>query len=148
MLLLSNDYDYARLLSKVDYRVFLNCVLHNLRFELNFNCLKIDEVLSSGSTKSHKSMAATARKAGKVWSLPRFWISIHSYKKQPVKKFGGRILDLALLKFAVAALHNVKSTVKMSICVVFLENINFKTSKTSNAKLHIVFASGANVKQI
>ena len=33
-------------------------------------------------------------------------------------------------------LHNVKSTVKISsICVAFLENMNFKTSKNSNAKL-------------
>ena len=45
-----------------------------------------------------------AGKAGKVCSLPRFWVSMRSYKKQLVKKFGGRILDLALLKFAVAAL--------------------------------------------
>jgi hypothetical protein len=48
--------------------------------------------------------AATAGKAGKVWSLPRFWVSICSYKKQLVKEFWGRILDLAWLKFAVAAL--------------------------------------------
>ena len=46
-----------------------------------------------------------AGKAGKVWSLPRFWVSIHSYKKQTVKKFLVTILDLAWLKFAVAALH-------------------------------------------
>ena len=51
--------------------------------------------------------AATAGKAGKVWSLARFWVSIHSYKKQPVKNFLGRILDLAWLKFAVAALAMV-----------------------------------------
>ena len=50
-----------------------------------------------------KYRAATAGKAGKVWSLPRFWVSIHSYKKQPIKKFGVK-LDLAWLKFAVAAL--------------------------------------------
>ena len=48
--------------------------------------------------------AATAGKAGKVWSLPRFWVSIRSYKKQLVKNVWGRILDLAWLKFAVAAL--------------------------------------------
>ena len=48
--------------------------------------------------------AASAGKAGKVWSFPRFWVSIRSYKKQPVKKFWGRVLDLPLLKFAVAAL--------------------------------------------
>ena len=48
--------------------------------------------------------AATAGKAGKIWSLPRFWVSILSYKKQPVKKIWGRILDLSWLKFAVAAL--------------------------------------------
>ena len=51
-----------------------------------------------------KHRAATAWKAGKVWSLPRFWVSIRSYKKQPVKKFFGRILDLAWLIFAMAAL--------------------------------------------
>ena len=41
-----------------------------------------------------------AGKAGKVWSLPRFWVSISPYKKQPVKIFWGRI-------FAVAALIKV-----------------------------------------
>ena len=50
------------------------------------------------------SRAATAAMAAKIWSLPRFWVSIHSYKKQQVKKNWGRILDLAWLKFAVAAL--------------------------------------------
>ena len=45
-----------------------------------------------------------AAKAAKDWSLPRFWVSIRSYQKQPVKKIWGRILDLAWLKFAVAAL--------------------------------------------
>ena len=40
------------------------------------------------STKEVKvsGRAATAGKADKVWSLPRFWASIRSYKKQPVKK--------------------------------------------------------------
>ena len=32
--------------------------------------------------------AATDGKVPKAWALPRFWISIHSYKKQPIKKFG------------------------------------------------------------
>ena len=45
--------------------------------------------------------------AAKVWSLPRFWVSIHCYKNQLVKKNWGRILDLAWLKFAVAALYYV-----------------------------------------
>ena len=49
--------------------------------------------------------AATAGKADKVWSLPRFWVSKLSYKKQPVKNFLGRILHNAWLKFAVAALN-------------------------------------------
>ena len=30
--------------------------------------------------------AVTAAKAAKDWSLPRFWVSIRSYKKEPVKK--------------------------------------------------------------
>ena len=41
---------------------------------------------------------------GKVWSLPSFWFSICSYKKQQVKKIWGRILDLAWLKLTVVAL--------------------------------------------
>ena len=50
-------------------------------------------------------MDSRAATAGKVWSFPRFWVLIGSYKKQLVKKFGGRILDLPWLKFTVAALH-------------------------------------------
>ena len=41
-------------------------------------------------------------RAPKALALPRFWVSIRSYKKQPVKKNWGRILGLAWLKFAVA----------------------------------------------
>ena len=67
-----------------------------------------------------KGRAATAGKVGKVWSLPKFWVSIRSYKKQPVKKIWGRILDLAWLKFAVAALaytiRNKSSKTKV-VCV-------------------------------
>ena len=48
--------------------------------------------------------AAMAAKEGKVRCLPRFWVSIPSYKKQPVKNFLDRILDLVWLKFAMAAL--------------------------------------------
>ena len=33
--------------------------------------------------------AATAGKAPKAWALPRFWVSIFPYKKQPVKKILG-----------------------------------------------------------
>ena len=48
--------------------------------------------------------AATAGMAGKVGSLPRFRVAIRSHKKQPVKKFWGRILNLAWLKFAKLSL--------------------------------------------
>ena len=51
--------------------------------------------------------AATACKAPKAWALFRFWASIRSYKIQRVKTIWGRILDLAWLKFAVAALYIV-----------------------------------------
>ena len=51
--------------------------------------------------------AATAGKAPKAWAMPRFLVSIRSYKKQPVKNIWGRILGLAWLKFAVAALCSV-----------------------------------------
>jgi len=34
-----------------------------------------------------RGRTAIAGKVGKVWSLPRFWVSICSYKKQPVKIF-------------------------------------------------------------
>ena len=49
--------------------------------------------------------AATTAKAAKDWSLPRFWVSICSYNKQPVKKNWGRILGLAWLKFTVVPLR-------------------------------------------
>ena len=52
--------------------------------------------------------AATAGKAPKAWALLRFWVSIRSYKKQPVKKLWGRILGFAWLKFAMAALNYPK----------------------------------------
>ena len=52
---------------------------------------------------SHRG--ATAGKAHKAWALPRFWVSIRSYKKQPVKNIWDRILGLAWLKFAVAPLN-------------------------------------------
>ena len=52
---------------------------------------------------------AMAGKAGKGWSLPRFWVSILSYKKQPVKKIGGRMLGLAWLKFSVKSLTSSKT---------------------------------------
>ena len=47
-------------------------------------------------------MPCKANQGPKAWALPRFWVSIHSYKKQLVKKIWGRILGLAWLKFAVA----------------------------------------------
>ena len=52
--------------------------------------------------------AATAAKAAKDWSLPIFWVSMNSYKKQPVKTIWGRLLDLAWLKFAMVALNTVQ----------------------------------------
>ena len=45
---------------------------------------------------------ATAGKAPKAWALPRFWVSIQTYKRQLAKKIWGRILGLAWLKFVVA----------------------------------------------
>ena len=44
-----------------------------------------------------------AAKAAKDWSLPRFWVSIGSYKKQPVQKVWGSILNFAWVKFEVAS---------------------------------------------
>ena len=46
-----------------------------------------------------------AGKAPKAWALARYWVSICSYKKQPVKKLWSRILGLAWLKFAMAPLN-------------------------------------------
>ena len=50
--------------------------------------------------------AATAGKAPKAWALPRFWVSIRSYKKQLVKNIWGRVLGLAWLIFTLAALQD------------------------------------------
>ena len=78
---------------------------------LNFGCLSTFCYLDgANSIKTYLHICnlytrvATAAKAAKDWSLPRFWVSIHSYKKQPVKKIWGRILDLAWLKFTMVAL--------------------------------------------
>ena len=49
--------------------------------------------------------AATAGMAGKVGSLPRFWVAIRSHKKQPVKKFW--VEYWTWLKFALAALRGL-----------------------------------------
>ena len=48
--------------------------------------------------------------------LPRFWVSIRSDKKQPVKILG-TILDLVWLKFAIMSLHcfKIHSLLKFSI---------------------------------
>ena len=88
--------------------------------------------------------AATAGKAGKVWSLSRFWVSIRSYKKQPNKKFWGRILDLAWLKIAaLLLLHSLTnwrletSTRVMALAdftsAVFT-HVNFQKLKNSRNK--------------
>ena len=75
--------------------------IHKSLFHANSN--KKSKVKEESEVIEHlQPRAATAGKAGKVWSLPRFWVSVRSYKKQPVKKFWGRILDLAWYKFAVA----------------------------------------------
>ena len=66
--------------------------------------------------------AATATKASKARALPKFWVSICSYKKQPVKKNWGRILDLAWLKLAVAALQKVCS-LTLSLLIIALSDI-------------------------
>ena len=54
---------------------------------------------------------ATAGKAPKAWALPRFWVSIRSYKKQLVKKIWGRILGLVWLKFTVAPLDFLSKSI-------------------------------------
>ena len=71
---------------------------------MDLELLVIEFIMSEEAWSRLGSRAATAGKAPKAWALPRFWVSIRSYKKQPVKKIWGRILGLAWLKFAVAAL--------------------------------------------
>ena len=65
-------------------------------------------------------------------ALPRFWVSIHSYKKQPVKKNWGRILGLAWLKFAVVFLNDVSFE---SLMVIILEVFNNSCTKTGSDSL-------------
>ena len=65
--------------------------------------------VAKGGLISEDNRGATTGKVPKAWALPRFWVSIHSYKKQPVKKIWVRILGLAWLKFAVAPLDNIMS---------------------------------------
>ena len=78
-------------------------------------------MLSFSCYQVHRSRSARAARAAMDWSLSRFWVSIRCYKKQPVKKIWGRILDLAWLKFALAALYNVGQTLGL-MC-----NLKFKS---------------------
>ena len=52
-----------------------------------------------------RSKVAMTTKASKARALPKFWVSICSYKKQPVEKIWGRIFGLVWLKIALAALR-------------------------------------------
>ena len=82
--------------------------------------------------------AATAGKVGKVWSLPRLWVSIRSYKKQPVKKILGRILDLAWLKFAVAALaYTIRNKSSKTKVVCVKKKVCYKYEKNSGSCLGV-----------
>ena len=74
---------------------------------------------------SYKLRGATAGKAPKAWALPKFWVSIGSYKKQPVKKFWARILGLAWLKFLVAPL-------KLIFLQLFWEKVTYKFLEIRN----------------
>jgi hypothetical protein len=56
--------------------------------------------------------------------LARFWVSIRSYKKQPVKKCWCRILDLAWLKFAGAALKLIYQG------ALLFENLKFRVRQS------------------
>ena len=73
---------------------------------------------------SSKSRAATTGKAPKAWALPRFWVSIRSFKEQPVKKIWGRILGLAWLKFAVSAMKNARLEVNQMLFYYKMFDLN------------------------
>ena len=70
---------------------------------LTWNVLSLYNVQKFIACKTRLGIFRAATVA-KVWSLPRFWVSIRSFKKQSVKKIWGRILDLVWLKFDVAVL--------------------------------------------
>ena len=64
--------------------------------------------LGSGRLRLNRyNRAVMAGKAPKAWALPTLWVSIHSYKKQPVKKNWSRIWGLVWLKIAMVALSMV-----------------------------------------
>ena len=84
------------------------------------------------------SRATTAGKAPKVWALPRFWVSIRSYKTQPVKKILGRVLDLAWLKFAVAALaYTIRNKSSKTKVVCVKKKVCYKYEKNSGSCLGV-----------
>ena len=57
---------------------------------------------------------ATAGKAPKAWALPRFWVSIRSYKKQPVKQIWGRIFAPEFAYLLVSYI-SVLQTLKLNV---------------------------------
>ena len=74
--------------------------------------------------------------APKVWALPRFWVSIQTYKRQLAKKIWGRILGLAWLKFAVAALKQSMLVFKY-ICTDSKTWKNRRRSKSTFEKTQV-----------
>ena len=87
------------------------------KMTINYKWARIDSCSLACPVLNYRIRAATSAKAAKVWSLPRFWVSISSYKKQPVKKLWCRILDPAWLKFAVAVLR-----INGSLCFCFVNS--------------------------
>ena len=94
--------------------------VNDLIFQLGYKTASSAH-LAQSTTENMQIRAATAGKADKVSSLPRFWVSIRSYKKQPVKKNWGRVLGLSWLKLAVAFLNDVSFE---SLRVMILEVFN------------------------
>ena len=64
--------------------------IQKIYHEFGPNCMKIQMRLLDDFSPT-KFRAATAGKAPNVWALSGFWVSIPSYKKQPIKKIWGRI---------------------------------------------------------
>jgi hypothetical protein len=106
--------EFRHLITQNSGSKYLTVLDRNLGFVVTFhiekqfpkNCSGI--VYARMCTHGQLVRGATAGKAPKAWDWPRFWVSIRSYKKQPVKKICGRILGLAWLKFAVAPLLVVR----------------------------------------
>ena len=142
----SDSQDYKKIMHATREKFWPFCELSSGNYFDFFQCSLTDcNRFPSFSFSSERILVkmsclcrgAKAGKAPKAWALPRFWVSIRSYKKQPVKKFWGRILGLAWLNFTVAPLLCVRDIFSVNSTMTFIVETTWYLNFIAVTKLYI-----------